>query len=142
MMNCVFKGFFNDPDSAEAAYYALRSKQLVNDLETSNLATPRFTSMAPQIAYSAEGNTMINSSVEHAGLFNNFLTNNDPRVAMTPFLQASEREKEASSKADTSFYLYGHCRRKDLDAVSACLRNFGAYSVLSSGVERPSRFQH
>lgn len=140
-MNCVFKGFFDDPDSAEAAYYALRNKHLVNDLETSDLTTSHFTSMAPQIAYASEGNTMLNSSSEQASVITSFYINNDPRVAMTPFLSASS-EKDKEAPVESSFYLYGHCRRKDLDAVSACLRRFGAHSVLSSGVDQPSYLHH
>lgn len=139
-MNFAFKGFFESPAEAEAAYYALRDKDLVSDLETSDLTHGHFTDMAPQIAYASGGNTMLVSPAASSSLIFGTLGNSDPRVTMTPFL-ADPKKEEASSSSD-AYYLYGHCRKKDIDAVSACLKRCGAYSVLSSQLERPSRLHH
>ena len=136
-MNCAFKGFFDNPDEAEAAYYALRDKELVNDLETSDLTRQHFTDMAPQLAYATEGNTMLINPTTSSSLVFGTLGSSDPRVAMTPFL---DEKKEASSS--DAYYLYGHCRKKDIEAVSSCLKRCGAYSVISSQIERPSRLHH
>lgn len=137
-MNCAFKGFFDNPDSAEAAYYTLRDKQLVNDLETSELTSQHFTEMAPQIAYASEGNTMLVSPSIGSAVLPIFGGNNDPRVAMTPFLETEKKETSSQDHEDV-YYLYGHCRKKDLDAISSCLKRCGASSVISSELGRPSR---
>lgn len=136
-MNYAFKGFFDSPNDAEAAYYALRQKSLVYDLETSNLVSQQFTDLAPQIAASLEANPLLGDpGASGTGtLTAGSLSNNDPRAAMIPFL-------ENETPQQNSFYLYGHCRKKDLEAVSSCLKHYGAFTVLSSGVERPSRIRH
>jgi len=137
-MNCAFKGFFDTSEAAEAAYYILRNKNLVIDIETSNLSSISHPPFSAKIAYGLEGNTMLASSgnsdnVSAATL----LTNNDPRVAMTPILF----NKKQTPEKDACF-LYGHCRKKDIDAVTFCLKRNGAFSVLSSDLNRKSRLIH
>ncbi len=137
-MNCAFKGFFDTSEAAEAAYYILRNKNLVTDIETSNLSLVPHHPFSAKIAYGLEGNTMLASS----GISDNvsaatLLTNNDPRVAMTPILF----NKKQTSNQDACF-LYGHCRKKDIDAVTSCLKRNGAFSVLSSDLSRKSRLIH
>lgn len=137
-MNCAFKGFFDTSEAAEAAYYILRNKNLVIDIETSNLSTVSSSPFSAKIAYGLEGNTMLASS----GISDNvsaatLLTNNDPRVAMTPILF----NKKQTPEKDACF-LYGHCRKKDIPAVTSCLKRNGAFSVLSSDLNRKSRLIH
>lgn len=136
-MNYAFKGFFETPDAAEAAYYALRSKQLVTSIETSDLASPSSYNATDRIAYGTEGNTMLISA---DGSFSaTALSSHNPRVAMTPFLLD---EKQAPSSDSDACYLYGHCRKKDIEAVTSCLKRSGAFSVLTSSVNRSSRLHH
>lgn len=132
-MNCVFKGYFEQASEAEAAYYALRDKHLVYDLETSDLVQSDLADPAPRIAYASETTSMgIHPGISGTGAMTaGSLSNNDPRVAITPFLVRDSRPKNADS-----FYLYGHCRKKDLDTVTACLKQSGAFSVLSSATEK------
>ena len=137
-MNCAFKGFFDTSEAAEAAYYILRNKNLVIDIETSNLSSISHPPFSAKIAYGLEGNTMLASS----GISDNvssatLLTNNDPRVAMTPILF----NKKQTPEKDACF-LYGHFRKKDIPAVTSCLKRNGAFSVLSSDLNRKSRLIH
>ena len=137
-MNCAFKGFFDSTEAAEAAYYILRKKNLVTDIETSNLSTVSSSPVSAKIAYGLEGNTLLASS----GISDNasaatLLKNNDPRVAMTPLLF----NKKQTPNKDACF-LYGHCRKKDIDAVTSCLKRNGAFSILSSDLSRKSRLLH
>ncbi len=134
-MNCAFKGFFDESESAEAAYYILKRKNLVTDLETSNLSSPPLSSFSAKIAYGLEGNPMLAS----AGISDNVsaatvFTNNDPRVAMTPILLNKKQ-----TPTQNACFIYGHCRKKDIDAVTACLKRNGAFSVLSSDVNKKAR---
>ncbi len=137
-MNCAFKGFFESSEAAEAAYYVLRNKNLVTDIETSDLSSVPHHPFSAKIAYGLEGNTILASS----GISDNvtaatILTNNDPRVAMTPILL----NKKQTPHKDACF-LYGHCRKKDIDTVTACLKRGGAFSVVSSDLNRKSRLIH
>ena len=140
-MICSFKGFFSDPSDAEAAYYALCGKHIVSDLETSELVSERFTNSAPQIAYGIEASNFITSNgIAGSGtLTAGSLSNNDPRVAMTPFLENDLHDKEKEASMQDAYHLHGHCRKKDLSAVTACLRHYGAFSVLSSDHQKPPR---
>lgn len=137
-MNFAFKGFFDSPEAAEAAYYTLRSKNLVTDIETSDLSSPPNKNSAARIAYGLEGNTMLASSgITDSISSATVLANNNPRVAMTPLLL---NEKQTPSQ--DACFLYGHCRKKDIDAVTSCLKRNGAFSVLSSDIKRKTRFLH
>ncbi len=137
-MNCAFKGFFDTSEAAEAAYYILRHKNLVTDMETSNLSTASYHPFSAKIAYGLEGNPILaSSSISDNVSAATILTNNDPRVAMTPILF----NKKQTPYPDACF-LYGHCRKKDIDAVTACLKRNGAFSVLSSDLNRKSRLIH
>ena len=139
-MNFAFKAFFHSADETEAAYHALRSKNLVTDLEVPDLPADfpnRTNNTASQIAYGLEGNTMLASSGTTEGISSaSVFSTNDPRVAMTPLLL---NEKQTS--ANDACFLYGHCRKKDIEAVTACLKRNGAYSVLSSDLHRKNRIQ-
>ena len=132
-MNCVFKGFFENAADAEVAYFALRQKHLAYDLETSDLASSGDAYTAPTsaraAAYAAWNNTIQTNAVEDTGLTTGSLFSiNDPRVVLMPFLS---QEKKTSSAKD-AFYLYGHCSKKDLNAVKQCMKHCGAFSVLTS----------
>lgn len=129
-MNYVFKAFFDESEDAEAAYYILRNKKLVTDISMPNLNIPPLQSFSNKIAYALEGNTTLTSpeisnNISSATIFG--IT--DPRVALTPILF----NKKQTSYKDACF-LYGHCRKKDVDAVINCLKRNGAFSVLSSEV--------
>ena len=137
-MNSAFKAFFNSTSDAEAAYYALRGKHLITDIATSDLAERNSLTSGAQIAYSLEGNTFLSS----AGSFESVspatvLATQDPRVAMTPLLF---NEKQAPS--NDACFVYGHCRKKDIAAVTNCLKQNGAFSVLSSDLGRKNRITY
>lgn len=134
-MNCAFKAFFNSTFDTEAAYYALLGKNLVTDITTSDLSEKSTQNLGDRIAYSLEGNTFLSSSgsfesVSSAAVF----AIQDPRVAMTPLLfnkkQAPERD---------ACYIHGHCRKKDILAVTNYLKKNGAFSVLTSDLNQKNR---
>ena len=134
-MNCAFKAFFNTTSDAEAAYFALRGKQLVTDIATSDLSEKNSITSGDRIAYSLDGNTFLSSS----GSFESVspatvLATQDPRVAMTPLLF---NEKQASTP--DACFIHGHCRKKDISAVTNCIKRNGAFTVLSSELNKKNR---
>ncbi len=137
-MNYAFKGFFDSSEAAEAAYYSLRNKNIVTDIETSDLSAPSIHSFSAKIAYGLEGNPMLSSSGTSDSISaSNVFNTNDPRVAMTPILFNTKQ----ASPTDACF-VYGHCRKKDIGAVTSCLKRNGAFSVLSSDLNQKNRFIH
>ena len=133
-MTYVFKAFFEKTADAEISYYALRTKNLTTDLVLSTLDVPATQDFSAKIAYALEGNTMLASSEISNNISpTTLLGTNDPRVVMTPILF----NKKQTSEKDACF-LYGHCRKKDIAAVSHCLKRNGAFSVLSSEISQQS----
>lgn len=141
-MQYAFKGFFNTPQDAEYAYYELRKKGIIHDLEISDLTTDTMADIAPQAAYAYESPNIYSNLGQQPELPNMNNTISDSRVIMMPFLNKAINENRSKEQktASGSFYLYGHCHEKDLEAVNSCLRRYGATSVLSTALERTSRF--
>lgn len=137
-MNYVFKALFNQSEDVEAAYYILKNKNLVTDIDEPKLNILPHKTFSAKIAYALEGNTMLASTEISNNISSTTLLGvTDPRVTFTPVLF---NKKQASSE-DTCF-LYGHCRKKDINSVIECLKRNGAYSVLTSNVLRQSHILH
>lgn len=134
-MNYVFKAFFENSEAAEVAYHSLRNKNLVTNIEAPNLDTPSPKTFSAKIAFALEGNTMLASSEVSSNVSSTtLLGTTDPRVAMTPVLF----NKKQTPSEDVCF-LYGHCRKKDIQSVSNCLKRNGAFSILSSEISPKPR---
>jgi hypothetical protein len=134
-MNFAFKAFFNSASDTEAAYYHLRSKQLVTDIVTSDLSENKSIIPEDRIAYSLECNTFLSSSGSNDSISpaTVFATPN-PRVAMTPLLF----NKKQAPPIDAC-YIYGHCRKKDISTIKNCLKKNGAFSILTSDLNQKNR---
>ena len=134
-MNYVFKAFFHLESDAESAYYILRHKNLVTDLEISSFFSSIQGSSLNSIAYGLEGNTLLSSLGTFESISSaNVLATQDPRVIMAPILF---NEKQTSSQ--DACFLYGHCQKKDITSVIACLKRSGAFCILSSNLSKKNR---